>query len=274
MDEKHAGRPAAPGAPTGAVAAAVPEIARRIELFDGDITGLRVDAIVNAANSELLPGGGVCGAIHRVAGPELAAECRTLGGCPTGEAKLTRGYRLPARYVLHTVGPIWHGGSSGEPAQLASCYRRCCELAAAHGLHTLAFPAISTGIFGYPLAAAATVAVETVLDCLAAHPELHRVTQVCYGDAALRVYRAVLDGALRARARQPSSAPTGRRRDRSPSACASASSAACGARSWATRWACRWSSRSAPSATPIRCASCAASAPTSSRRARGQTTRR
>lgn len=188
MQPTHEGRPPGPG------------IAQRIELFAGDITSLPVDAIVNAANSELRPGGGVCGAIHGAAGPELAAECRTLGGCPTGEAKLTRGYRLPARYVLHTVGPVWHGGRSGEPAQLASCYRRCCELAVAHGLRTLAFPAISTGIFGYPLAEATTLAVETVLDFLAAHPELHKVTLVCYGDAAMQTARPILDAALRARA--------------------------------------------------------------------------
>lgn len=150
----------------------------RIVIFEGDITTLEVDAIVNAANSSLLGGGGVDGAIHRRAGKELLAECRRLGGCDTGDAKLTRGYRLPAKYVIHAVGPRWRGGTSGERGRLASCYRRSLEIARGHQIESIAFPAISTGIYGYPLREAADVAVATVAGELEAH-DLPRKVILC-----------------------------------------------------------------------------------------------
>ncbi|MDH3644828.1 MAG: O-acetyl-ADP-ribose deacetylase [Gammaproteobacteria bacterium] len=156
-----------------------------------DITCQAVDAIVNAANESLLGGGGVDGAIHRAAGPELLAECRTVGGCPTGEARLTGGYRLPAAHVIHTVGPVWHGGRSGEPALLASCYQSSLRLADDNSLASIAFPAISTGIFGYPLEAAARVAVDTVVGFEATH--LEEVRFVCFDAQTADVYRQLLD---------------------------------------------------------------------------------
>ena len=168
----------------------------RIAVTRDDITRQRVDAIVNAANSSLLGGGGVDGAIHRAAGPELVAECRKLGGCPTGEARITRGYRLPARHVIHTVGPVWHGGRLGEPELLASCYRNSLALAARHGLETLAFPAISTGIYGYPLEPATRIAVTETARFLEAHAGIRQVVFVCFGDEAYRTYQRVADEVL------------------------------------------------------------------------------
>ena len=163
----------------------------RIRIFEGDITTLAVDAIVNAANETLLGGGGVDGAIHRAAGPRLLEECRTLGGCATGDAKLTGGYNLPARFVIHTVGPVWRGGRHGEGVLLAGCYRRCFELAGERGIRSIAFPAISTGIYGYPLEPATRIALTETRNHLLAGSELEEVVFACFGSDASRTYRAV-----------------------------------------------------------------------------------
>ena len=164
----------------------------RMQATEADITQLRVDAIVNAANESLLGGGGVDGAIHRAAGPELLAACRAIGGCPTGEARITPGFRLPARFVIHTVGPRWHGGKRGEPALLASCYTESLKLAVAHGVRTIAFPAISCGIYGYPIGPATRIAVATTGAFLAAEPSIETVIFACFGDEVLAAYRAEL----------------------------------------------------------------------------------
>ena len=164
----------------------------RMQISEGDITKLAVDAIVNAANQSLLGGGGVDGAIHRAAGPELLGECRTLGGCPTGQAKITRGYRLPAKFVIHAVGPRYRDGAHGEPALLASCYVESLKLAVANGVRSIAFPAISCGIYGYPIPDAARIAVRMVGEFLAGDQSIGQVLFVCFGRDVLEAYEAAL----------------------------------------------------------------------------------
>lgn len=165
----------------------------KLEIITGDITEQDVDAIVNAANCSLLGGGGVDGAIHRAAGPELLAECRTLHGCETGKAKITKGYRLKARYVIHTPGPVWHGGGHGEEALLASCYRSCMALAAENGCKTVDFPSISTGVYHFPLEKASKIAVDTITACLEEYPAIERVRMVCFNQHTQRFYLAALE---------------------------------------------------------------------------------
>jgi O-acetyl-ADP-ribose deacetylase len=167
-------------------------MAGRMTVVQGDITRQEVDAIVNAANEALRGGGGVDGAIHRAAGPELLEECIKIGGCPTGEARITKGYRLPARHVIHTVGPVWHGGDRGEPEKLVSCYRNALRLAVENGARTVAFPGISTGVYGYPLEDATRLAMTTVQACLADMPSIEEVRFVTFGDEATRTAERVV----------------------------------------------------------------------------------
>jgi O-acetyl-ADP-ribose deacetylase (regulator of RNase III) len=171
-------------------------LSARIEVVQGDITRLDVDAIVNAANTSLLGGGGVDGAIHRAAGPELVQECRMLHGCKTGQAKITHGYRLPARWVIHTVGPVWQGGHAGEDALLASCYRESLKIARDRDLRTVAFPAVSTGVYRFPVHRAARIAAAETIAFLAANPLPERVILVCFGDDSYREYLTAVQEAV------------------------------------------------------------------------------
>jgi O-acetyl-ADP-ribose deacetylase (regulator of RNase III) len=163
-----------------------------LEAVQGDITAMRVDAIVNAANSTLLGGGGVDGAIHRAAGPELLEECRTLGGCPTGEARITKGYRLPARHVIHTVGPVWHGGKAGEPELLRRCYESCLTLARGRDIRSIAFPSISTGAYGYPIDEASRIAVRAIRESLREPSSIELVRFICFSPRDLSIYQEAL----------------------------------------------------------------------------------
>ena len=164
----------------------------RLRALQANIVTLAVDAIVNAANSSLLGGGGVDGAIHRAAGPKLLEECRSLGGCKVGEAKLTKGYQLPARFIIHTVGPVWRGGKNGEPELLASCYRGSLAIAAKHGMRSIAFPSISTGVYGYPIELAARVAVETVCNLVRKSSKIEEIIFCCFSQNDLDVYESLL----------------------------------------------------------------------------------
>ena len=167
-------------------------MSQNIEILKGDITQLKIDAIVNAANESLLGGGGVDGAIHRSAGPELLNECRTLNGCPTGEAKITEGYRLPATYVIHTVGPVWRGGNNNEARLLAGCYQNSLKLAVSHHLTSVAFPAISCGVYGYPIEAAAKIALTEIKSFLSTNPILQKIVLVCFDTKMQSVYKNIL----------------------------------------------------------------------------------
>jgi O-acetyl-ADP-ribose deacetylase (regulator of RNase III) len=173
---------------------AMPLASSRLQIVQGDITRLEVDAIVNAANQALQPGGGVCGAIHAAAGPGLALECAALGGCPTGDVRLTGGHRLPARWVVHAVGPVWSGGGDGEDAALASCYRRAIDEAVLAGARSIGFPAISTGIYGFPLERATRIALAEVRAGLARHPTLERVVLCCFSPSDLATYERIASG--------------------------------------------------------------------------------
>lgn len=169
----------------------------RIDIIDDDVTRQQVDAIVNAANTSLLGGGGVDGAIHRAAGPELVAECQMLNGCKTGEAKLTKGYRLPAKYVIHTVGPVWRGGNANEDQLLRNCYINSLTVAVEHQIATLAFPSISTGIYGFPIERASNIALQTVKAFLEEHPSIRKVVFVCFGQRDYQIYQQAAASILR-----------------------------------------------------------------------------